>query len=322
MPDVLRAGVASNAREYSILLSQYRNAATAIADEISDDSGRKAYAESFCYVALAKIWDLRVRQSRPDWHLPEWKSNGRTLDADASQQAEGAALLLARLDPALSGYFLGTIYTSLLPSAIRSAWGIFYTPPPLVERLLSNITNAGVDWTAARIIDPACGGAAFLAPVAVRVWQALSRRGTTPRAILDHIAANLTGVEIDPFAAWMSQALTEIRLFGLMMAAGRRLPGIVRKADALSTLATEHPSYDLVVGNPPYGKVRLSATSRLIFSRSLYGHPNLYGLFTDLLYVFRPTEVSLDLSLRPHFCRANTSKHCETFFAPKRHLSP
>ncbi|WP_027371408.1 Eco57I restriction-modification methylase domain-containing protein [Desulfovermiculus halophilus] len=40
-------------------------------------------------------------------------------------------------------------------------------------------------------------------------------------------------------------------------------------------------SFDLVIGNPLYGRVRLSKEGREKFKNSLYGHANLYGLFTD-----------------------------------------
>ena len=40
--------------------------------------------------------------------------------------------------------------------------------------------------------------------------------------------------------------------------------------------------FDLVVGNPPFGRVRLLPEQRERFARSLYGHANLYGVFTDL----------------------------------------
>ncbi|MBV1800176.1 hypothetical protein [Siccirubricoccus sp. G192] len=36
------------------------------------------------------------------------------------------------------------------------------------------------------------------------------------------------------------------------------------------------------MGNPPFGKVKDTAVIRARFARSLHGHPNLYGLFTDL----------------------------------------
>ncbi|MQT61498.1 N-6 DNA methylase, partial [Pseudomonas sp. FSL R10-0399] len=40
--------------------------------------------------------------------------------------------------------------------------------------------------------------------------------------------------------------------------------------------------FDLVIGNPPYGRAKLDAETRERYKRSLYGHANLYGLFTDL----------------------------------------
>jgi hypothetical protein len=80
----------------------------------------------------------------------------------------------------------------------------------------------------------------------------------------------------------MSQALAEIRLIDLAVEAGRRLRPIVRVGDALQMLPGELQKYDLVVGNPPYGKITLTQALRKYFTRSVYGHANLYGLFTDL----------------------------------------
>ena len=37
-----------------------------------------------------------------------------------------------------------------------------------------------------------------------------------------------------------------------------------------------------MIGNPPYGRVTLPPEERARFKRSLFGHANLYGLFTDL----------------------------------------
>ena len=38
----------------------------------------------------------------------------------------------------------------------------------------------------------------------------------------------------------------------------------------------------VVIGNPPYGRVTLAPAVRQRYQRSLYGHANLYGMFTDL----------------------------------------
>jgi adenine-specific DNA-methyltransferase len=269
-------------RRLSYLIAQYRESAATIAEGLADDARRKAFAESFCSNVLGHVWNQRVGRKKATWELEAPPVAGYSLDPAGEQLAADVAVLLSALDVATSDFLLGSYYASLLPPRVRSEWGVYYTPPALVQRLLSNATSAGLDWRRARVLDPACGGAAFLAPAALRIWQALSKQQLPPGAILDHIASHLSGVEIDPFAAWMSQALTEIRLVDLAAAAGRRLKPIVRLGDALQILANEPCGYDLVVGNPPYGKVTLARSMRKYFSRSVYGHANLYGLFTDL----------------------------------------
>jgi len=41
-------------------------------------------------------------------------------------------------------------------------------------------------------------------------------------------------------------------------------------------------TFDLVIGNPPYGKIKQTPALKERFSQSLHGHPNLYGVFTQL----------------------------------------
>jgi hypothetical protein len=102
-----------------------------------------------------------------------------------------------------------------------------------------------------------------------------------PGWTIRQLGVRLKGIEIDPFAAWMAQVLVEGALMPLCIAAGRRLADIVTIGDAL--LPPEQPkTYGLVIGNPPYGRVSLDEPMRNYYARSLFGHANLYGLFTDL----------------------------------------
>ena len=75
---------------------------------------------------------------------------------------------LAQLEPRLAASLSGVIYTTALPETFRAAHGIFYTPPELADRLIVMAEDAGVDWKTQRILDPACGGGAFLMPMALR----------------------------------------------------------------------------------------------------------------------------------------------------------
>ena len=137
--------------------------------------------------------------------------------------------------------------------------------------------------SAARVLDPVCGGGAFLAPVARRMVA--SREGRDARAVLRDIERRLVGFEVDPFAAWMSQVVLDVALSDLCREAGAQLGSVVRVCDSLEQVPAGE-GFDLVVANPPYGRVTLSPPLRRKFKRSLFGHANLYGVFTDLALPF------------------------------------
>ena len=145
-------------------------------------------------------------------------------------------------------------------------------------RLLDLAEEAGFDWRSGRVLDPAAGGGAFLEPAALKMRESVA--GAEPAFLLAQIATRLTGFEIDENAACLAQASLELALADLVLASGRPVPPIVQVCDALEEAPA--PGFDLVVGNPPYGRVTLTADQRDRFGRGLYGHANLYGVFTDL----------------------------------------
>jgi adenine-specific DNA-methyltransferase len=186
----------------------------------------------------------------------------------------------AALDLSEAFYQIGELYTFLLPADYRTRHGIYYTPPPLVARLLDLLEAQGIDWATARVLDPACGGAAFAAYVAQRMLAA--NRQLSPEARLRDLSQRLVGIDLDPFAAWLSAVLLDLVCLPLLRSAKRTLEGVIRLGDALELRPQEAGPFDVVIGNPPYGKLTLGAEQRARFKRSLYGHANLYGVFTDL----------------------------------------
>ncbi|MFL6232938.1 MAG: class I SAM-dependent DNA methyltransferase [Thermoanaerobaculia bacterium] len=214
------------------------------------------------------------------WPLPdlEWDQSWPVVDPRILALAEEIGVIVARDEPVSAGFKIGEIYTALLPTDFRSRHGVFYTPPALTHRLLDLASKTGVDWTRARVLDPGCGGGAFLTPVALKILSCLSPK--KPATALDHIASHVRGFELDPFGAWMSQVVLESALIDLCRAAGRRLPRVVTVCDALAEQPEE--KFDLVIGNPPYGRVTLEPEIRDRYRRSLHGHANVYGLFMDL----------------------------------------
>ena len=177
-----------------------------------------------------------------------------------------------------AAFHLGSLYTALLPDAWRSRHGVYYTPPALVNRLLDQAQAGGTDWARAHVLDPAAGAGAFLVAAARRMVDALG--DCDPAVVLQNLGARLRGYELDPFSAWLAQIFIEAEVLPQVTASGRRLASVITVCDSLR--ADRADAFDLVVGNPPFGRQTLPPEIRTRFARSLYGHANLYGLFMDL----------------------------------------
>lgn len=255
--------------------------------------------------AMARAWSLQVEDRRRQpaaWSfiaetirsyvLAQGEALGTTLqvsplslaltyqlDEASAQLAQTLGRSAAQLPLEEACYQLSATYTALLPISLRATWGAYYTPSALTARLLDLATEAGVDWTTARVLDPACGGGAFLLPVALRMRSRL--QALKPAALIRHFASHLRGFEIDPFAAWLTQVWLEIAFSDELRSARTTFPTVVTVCDSLDQVP-DGSGFDLVVGNPPYGRVTLTPSQRALYRRSLYGHANLYGVFTDL----------------------------------------
>ncbi|WP_080741138.1 HsdM family class I SAM-dependent methyltransferase [Aeromonas bestiarum] len=258
------------------------------ADARKTEKTRLAHARAFCAIAINAFWSALCEQHSVALKIKPLSIAIPPVAADVRRVAEDTGRLVTSFPPEDAGYLIGSIYTVMLPSSLRSEMGAYYTPPPLVSRLLDQIEAAGFDLARGSAIDPACGGGAFLAPLALRMVAHDS--GTSPEWTLRRLGKRLKGIELDPFAAWMSTALLEAAVLPLCIAAKRRMADIVVVGDALQP--RELGQFDLVIGNPPYGRVKLEEAMRNRYSRSLYGHANLYGLFTDLaLRLVKPSGV-------------------------------
>lgn len=255
-------------------LARARQLARAWAETLPEPR-RRDMAALFTRAAI----DTYRLQARPQARLsPPFARPYGQLDIGVAELAQAVGREAAPLPIGEAVYFLTGLYTTLLAARERGVLGAFYTPPALATRLLDMAEEQGIDWTKARVLDPASGGGAFLLPVAERMIAALP--AAEPAFVLRQIGARLQGLELDPYAAGFGQNAIELLLADVTAAAGRAAPIVVRVADALE----EPPSarFDLVIGNPPYGRVTLTPEQRRRFARGLYGHANLYGVFTDI----------------------------------------
>ena len=268
-PDWLQAFVVSQSKSARSLASSVRQ------------EDRLRFSRTVTFHVITAYWRAHRSESSRRWPLRELPeaSDISTLEAPTEPLAQAIGNAAAKLDVLDAGYLIGSLYTGMMPKPVRARLGAYYTPPALCERLLDMATDAGVDWRTARVLDPACGGGAFLAPVARRM--AANTEKCSAIDALQQIQRRMRGFELDPFAGWMSQVFVDVALSALYDAAGERLHPIVQVTDAMKIEPTPD-GFDLVVGNPPYGRVRLTPALRKKFERSLFGHANLYGVFTDL----------------------------------------
>ena len=256
-----------------------------------EPEGRLDFARAVVLGVVSAYREALRAASGRAWPLCEVPSDVglSSLPEEAGEQAERIGRAAAGLDVLDASHLIGALYTGMMPATFRTRMGAYYTPPALCERLLDMATEAGVDWRSARVLDPACGGGAFLAPVARRMVRSLNE--SSAKTALESIQRRLRGFERDPFAAWMSQVFLEVTLGDVSGEAGTRLRSVIRVCDSLEQ-TPEGEGFDLVVGNPPYGRITLSPELREKFRRSLFGHANLYGVFTDLaLRLTRPGGV-------------------------------
>ena len=173
------------------------------------------------------------------WQVPSDKRSVLTRSERAwlrriDDEFERAAKRLLRV---LGGYFFGqvdvdvwrNVYQHYLPEEERQKLGGFYTPDELVDLVLdlADFTAATEGLCRLSFIDPACGSGAFVTNALARLLQHLEldlpchaqlrKRGMLEwkraEATLDLISRNLHGVDLHPFAAF----LTTVNVLFLVM---------------------------------------------------------------------------------------------------------
>ena len=181
-------------------------------------------------------------------------------------------------------YWLSSAYALLAGETERKKLAMYFTPPSLTKRLLDDLELSGVGFESGTYCDPACGGAAFLAPIALRIRDALKARGRPPRQIIEHIRTHLLGFDKDETLCKLSRHFLVMALRDEVLAT--RLTPAFRVIQANSLLQSTHlhGTVDVVVCNPPFRKMSPAEAQ-------MYGHdyadvieaqPNIYGLFIGL----------------------------------------
>jgi len=165
------------------------------------------------------------------------------------------ANLLFTLGSDEHGYWISTLYTRLIGEKKRKELAAYFTPPNIAGFAINQLVSYGLNLNDARILDPASGGSAFISPLARACVQASMQKGLSLYSSIQSLGERLHGIEIDSGLAILSQCLVEYELKKELQQAGCPLPNLVEHKDALCCGAPDN-LYDVVIGNPPFGRVR------------------------------------------------------------------
>ncbi len=180
-------------------------------------------------------------------------------------------------------YWISSLYALLMPKERRRRLATYFTPPYLAQYVIDIMVEAGLRPGTHHIHDPASGGAAFLVPLAARIANASRTKGASAKQTIAAIETTLSGVEIEPRLARLSELLMADALKSELGARAQPLSVSISRGNALKQPAPAD-LYDAVVANPPYGRVFRPSKKTLsqfaaVISES---YVNLYSLFIEL----------------------------------------
>ncbi|MGU5760660.1 HsdM family class I SAM-dependent methyltransferase [Aeromonas hydrophila] len=233
--------------------------------------------------------DLLLGSALANWcstYFPGLPSSALpTLDSLQNAPAVCAFVeFVSSLDFIESTYWFSSAYAQLLGDERRKHQAMFFTPPSLTRRMLDDLSTHGVDFATRSFCDPACGGAAFLAPIAMRMRDLLRQQGVSAAQTVSHIQERILGFEQDAALCELSKHFLLMALHKEVITAGFSPKFRVYQGDSL--LQTTHlwGKLDVVVCNPPFRKMRSIEVDQYFneFETVIQGQPNLYALFISL----------------------------------------
>jgi adenine-specific DNA-methyltransferase len=191
------------------------------------------------------------------------------------------------------------LYLASISKSERRAHGRVYTPVHLVNFILSLAGyDAAQELEHVRVLDPACGGGAFLVGAALRIAERLRQLGArlhTARGaqrFLRTCERNLFGVDVDQEACDLSRAAVRAvasELVAPQPVAESFFARNVLECDFLLGQDVDsvrgETGFDLIMGNPPYvPTTRLSVNAKDQYRarfQTANGRIDLYVLFFE-----------------------------------------
>jgi len=213
-------------------------------------------------------------------HLTGRAPNG-TRDLISRERVGKFATWLADQPFNDAAYWLASAYATWVGEDVRSTRALYFTPPKLADRVIANLIARGGSITKHHWHDPACGGAAFLVPIAQRMAQALANQGLEPKAILRKVETQISGNDLDKTLLLISTQFLLMALAPYVVASGYTPEFRLNNRDGLLAEIDSNFAPDVIACNPPYRKLNSSETKKYAsrFRDVIRNQPNIYGLF-------------------------------------------
>jgi hypothetical protein len=158
-----------------------------------------------------------VSQDKRGQFLSGERQRQRALEDDLDYSLGTVLKRLNRFDFSyVNRDILGQVYEDYLPKKERKELGEYYTPIEVVQFMLDSVGYKPTEGIGRKkVLDPACGSGTFLTEVTERLIQHFLQKfnktsvhkleADESRTILERIEENVYGIDINPFAAHISQ---------------------------------------------------------------------------------------------------------------------
>lgn len=274
------------------------------------DLPREVFAAETGFSALARLaLEDRLASAAPRFTNAFPHLYGSTSFAWYELPSDLRARVLAELSAHRSeepGELLGWLYQFAIPLEVRRQFGQFYTGPSIVRSMLDSLGYTGPRILGKRLLDPASGAGAYLTEAARRVIAAAAEEKLSAEETCLAVQESIHGMDLNAMGVLLSEAalalllvqhlrdtdesfqLAPLRLF---VTDTLRQGDFDFEADSTEVVELKARSgryedgFHFVVANPPYSKFPtrlMDSEQKRRFEKTMYGHPNLYGLFLQV----------------------------------------
>lgn len=181
-------------------------------------------------------------------------------------------------DNIIDGFDLLSLYEKLQNQKDKKIFGQFYTPHIILDKMLCDISIQSYYSKNLKILDPACGVGAFLLKLIDKSVNELKEY----KKVKKFLNSCIYGNDINTNSVLMTRLCLALQLkkYYPEKDVVKDFKNLFQNIKNVNTLFyTESKKFDLIIGNPPYFKSKISKNINERYGVIIDGQPNVYALF-------------------------------------------